>query len=114
MAVSHRNAETSRVAVGLARASSDKQDTSVANQRTEIERWARETTHQLVRVFEDDGISGSVLDRPGLAALLRYVEANPAGGVVCLWRRNRLARPDDPIDGLLLERKIRRAGTIER
>ncbi|MCW8141099.1 MAG: recombinase family protein [Planctomycetota bacterium] len=101
---------TTRFAVGLARASSDKQETSTADQRAAIERWARGAGLDLVRVFEDDGVSGSVLDRPGLTALMAHVEAHPGGGVVALWRRNRLARPDDPLDGLLLERRIERAG----
>lgn len=99
-----------KVAVGLVRASSDKQDKSTADQRAEIERWARAAGHDVLTVFEDNGVSGSVLDRPGLRALLTHVEAHRAGGVVVMWRRNRLARPDDPLDGLNIERRITKAG----
>ena len=61
-------------------------------------------------MFEDKGVSGSVLDRPGLTQLLRYVEARPEGGTVVLWKRNRLARAQDPLDGLMVERRIEKAG----
>lgn len=99
-----------KVAVGLARCSTDRQEKSIDQQRKEITEWAEATGHQLLEVFEDEGISGSELSRPGLDALLEFVESSQDKGVVCAWKRNRLVRPDDPIDGLLLERRIREAG----
>jgi len=98
------------IAIGLARASTDRQEHSVSDQEAEIRRWCEQHHHQLVQVFPDDGVSGSVLDRPALLNLLNFVEQHPQKGVVVVWRRNRLARPEDPRDGLLLERRIERAG----
>lgn len=97
-------------AIGLVRCSTDQQEHSTADQLAEIRAWCSAQGLRLVRVFEDEGVSGSVLDRPGLLALLRYVEDHPEGGTLVLWRRNRLARAQDPLDGLILERKIEKAG----
>jgi DNA invertase Pin-like site-specific DNA recombinase len=98
------------VAVGLVRCSSQKQEHSTSDQRTEIRGWCEESGHELLEVFEDEAVSGSDLGRPGLTALLEYVETHSKQGVVVAWTRNRLARPDDPRDGLLLERRIEKAG----
>ena len=102
--------KTQMIAVGLARCSTDRQEKSIDQQRKEITDWAAATGHELLEVFEDEGISGSELSRPGLDALFEFIEASDQAGVVCAWKRNRLVRPDDPIDGLLLERRIREAG----
>lgn len=96
--------------VGYARSSSDLQTASVGDQRQAIERWATTQGCPLAAVFTDDGVSGGKLSRPGLDALLAHVEAHPRGGVVVMWDVARLARPDDPLDGMLLERRITRAG----
>ncbi len=62
------------IAIGLARASTDQQDHSVADQQAEIERWCHDNGHTLVQpVFQDDGVSGSKLDREGLTNLMRFV-----------------------------------------
>lgn len=98
------------IAVGLARCSTDHQDKSIDQQKEEMRAWAEESGHRLLDVFEDEGISGSELDRPGIRALLAYLESSKQKGKVVCWRRNRLARPTDPRDGLLLERRIERTG----
>jgi len=100
----------SKRAIGLVRCSTDQQEHSTGDQEAEIRRWCGHQELDLVRVFEDEGVSGSVLDRPGLLALLRYVESHPEGGTLVVWRRNRLARAQDPLDGLLIERRIEKAG----
>ena len=98
------------LAVGLVRCSTDHQEHSTQDQETEIRAWADETGHRLGPIFGDEGISGSELDRPGVRALLAYLESSPEKGTVVCWKRNRLARPDDPRDGLLLERRIEQTG----
>lgn len=98
------------VAVGLCRCSTDLQDHSVADQEAEIRRWTAERGLELVAVFKDEGVSGSELDRPGLNALRAFLRDSVAKGTVVAWKRDRLVRPEDPLDGLLLEREIRAAG----
>lgn len=107
-----RTVTNRRFAVGLARCSTDMQDHSIADQESEIRAFAAASSVELLEVFGDEGISGSELNRPGLNALLAFIEdpARAHGGVVVVWKRNRLARPQDPRDGLLLERRIENAG----
>lgn len=98
------------VAVGLCRCSTDMQDHSVADQEAEIRAWVATQGMQLVAVFKDEGISGSELDRPGLNGLKAFLNSSEQKGTVVAWKRDRLVRPEDPLDGLLLEREIRQRG----
>ena len=61
-------------------------------------------------MYVDDAISGSELQRPGLSRLLHDAELRRDVGIVLAWDRNRLARPKDAVDGLLLERQLIKAG----
>jgi hypothetical protein len=61
-------------------------------------------------LFIDYGISGNVMDRPGLAAMRRAAMADPGVSHLLVPRRDRLFRPDDPIEALLLEGEFRKAG----
>lgn len=98
------------VAVGLCRCSTDRQDRSISEQEGAIRAWAKEQGLRLVRVFKDEGVSGLELSRPGLDACMDYLGKARQKGVVVLWSRDRLVRPEDPIDGLVMERQIRYAG----
>ena len=40
-----------------------------------------------LRVFEDEGVSGSELDRPGVRALLSYLESSDDKGTLVVWKR---------------------------
>jgi len=100
----------SNVVVGLARCSTDRQDSSISDQIAEITEWATENGQNLVRVFEDEGVSGSELDRPEVRALLRHLQTSKEKGTLVVWKRNRLARPDDPRAGLALEFQIEQLG----
>lgn len=102
--------EPTPVAVGLCRCSTDRQDRSIAEQETAIRAWAKQHRVRLLRVFKDEGVSGLELSRPGLDACLDFLSTSPEKGVVVLWSRDRLVRPEDPIDGLVMERQIRYAG----
>ncbi len=61
-------------------------------------------------LFLDYGVSGNVLSRNGLNALIQEALSDPNVSHVMIPRRDRLARPDDPVDGLKLEKGLRESG----
>jgi hypothetical protein len=61
-------------------------------------------------LYLDYGVSGNELDRPGLNALFRRVETDRSASHVLIPRRDRFARPDHPIDAILLERELQFQG----
>jgi DNA invertase Pin-like site-specific DNA recombinase len=67
------------------------QDQNCASQRHAIEKWLAARPDCEVRWYQDDGISGTKLNRPGLQALLRDVESGEVQVVVC-WRLDRITR----------------------
>ncbi len=92
-------------AIGYIRRSTDRQEESLDQQHAQLEAFADKNGWTLKAVYCDDAISGSNLDRPGLQQLLIASESSDVD-VVMAWDRNRIARPKDPLDGLLLERKL--------
>ena len=97
-------------AIGYVRRSSDRQDESLEQQRAKLEAYAQVQGWTLKAIYTDDAISGSELSRPGLEQLLADATASGEVDVVLAWDRNRLARPKDPIDGIMLERRLTGAG----
>ena len=79
-----------RVGIYL-RVSTSKQDTD--NQRRELEVVAKRSGWQVVKVFEDNGISGAKGrdKRPGLDAMLKAVNARELD-MVASWSVDRLGR----------------------
>ena len=61
-------------------------------------------------IFLDYDVKGSLLSRNGLDALVREAINDPRVAAVMIPRRDRLARPDDPLDGIRLENVLRSAG----
>jgi hypothetical protein len=61
-------------------------------------------------IFLDYGVKGNLLSRDGWDALLEVALADPTVSHVLIPRRDRLARPDNPVDGLVLEGLLRGAG----
>ena len=61
-------------------------------------------------IYLDYDVKGHLLDRPALNALLKRVVEDKAVSHVFIPLRERLARPDDPEDGMKLEKAFRRAG----
>ena len=61
-------------------------------------------------LFLDFGVPGNVLSRKGLDALIDTAVKDLTVSHVLIPRRNRLARPDHPIDGVKLEDVLRRQG----
>jgi site-specific DNA recombinase len=97
-------------AIGYVRRSTDKQDESLGQQRAKLEAFAKVRGWDLVVVHCDDAISGSEMHRPGLDALVSDAVTRDDVDIVLAWDRNRLARPKDALDGMLLERKLMEAG----
>jgi DNA invertase Pin-like site-specific DNA recombinase len=79
-----------RIALYL-RVSTSKQETS--NQRRELQAVAKRSGWQIVRVYEDNGISGAKgrHERPGLDAMLKAVNAKEFD-LVATWSVDRLGR----------------------
>ena len=76
----------------------------------QIERMIRDGVAVDGDVFQDYGVKGNRLCRPGLDAMVRAVKADPGVSHVLIPRRDRLARPDDPLDGVGIENALRRLG----
>lgn len=96
-------------AIGYVRRSTDRQEESLDQQRAQLSAFAKSKGWTLDVIFEDDAISGSELKRPGLDQLLKAA-TDPTVDIVLAWDRNRIARPKDALDGLLLERRFHDAG----
>ncbi len=61
-------------------------------------------------LFLDFDVSGNLLSRPGLDALMAEVARDLSVSHVFIPRPDRLVRPDHPVDGVLLENSFRHAG----
>jgi DNA invertase Pin-like site-specific DNA recombinase len=73
------------MAAEYVRMSTDKQDTSIANQQAAIAAYAAAHNMLVLRSFADEGRSGlDIAGRPALTALLRHVETGTLGCTVVL------------------------------
>lgn len=61
-------------------------------------------------LFLDYGVKGNQFSRPALDELLKQVTVDRSISHVFIPRRDRLARPENPVDGMQLELKILEAG----
>ena len=61
-------------------------------------------------IYLDYGISGNVLSRPGFDAFRARALADLGVSHLFVPRRDRIARPDNPIDAMALEIELRAAG----
>ena len=71
--------------IGYCRVSTEnqKKEGTIELQRSNLTEYAEREGHELVRVFEDEGVSGGMEKRPGLARLFSYLEDKPdIGGVL--------------------------------
>ena len=75
----------------------------------QIEEMIRKGRSQDGDLFLDYGVKGNQLQRPGLDALFRVALNDPGVTHIFIPRRDRLARPDDPLDGMQMEAKFRQA-----
>src|SRR5512145_3177981 len=84
----------SNQAVGYVRVSTEDQASegvSLEAQRARIEAYCATYGLELVAVFEDAGLSGKSLKRPGMSALLDAIRSGAAGSVV-VYKLDRLSR----------------------
>lgn len=63
-------------------------------QETAVSDYCKEYKHDLIRIFKDDGVSGGLEDRAGLAELFSFLETDEGKEVdgVVIWKLDRLAR----------------------
>ncbi|OGN25202.1 MAG: hypothetical protein A3A13_03925 [Candidatus Yanofskybacteria bacterium RIFCSPLOWO2_01_FULL_43_22] len=80
--------------VGYARVSTDnqKEEGTIEIQEHALSEFADKNNYKLVKVFKDDGVSGSLEDRPGLAEMFSYLETKPRIKGVLIYKLDRLAR----------------------
>ena len=70
-------------------------ESAIENQRRQLERYAKNPGMEIVGVFEDAGLAGTTLNRPGLQAMMNEVEAGNADTVLT-FNRSRLFRGSMP------------------
>jgi hypothetical protein len=76
----------------------------------QIEKMIREGLSHEGDLFLDYGVTGNKLSRLGLDAMIQIALTDMSVSHVFIPRRDRLARPDDPVDGVKLENLLRAAG----
>ena len=104
-----------RLGIGCVRVSSDRQERSIDEQKQSIRAAAIRDGVKLLEDgmwCEDNGVSGSILDRPGLRKLLTLSRTRSDVTDVYFWKRNRLARSIDPLDGMNIEREIEKCNKL--
>ena len=62
--------------------------------------------HKSLRV--DDAISGDCMERPGFVALMNDSSSDRSISHIFVYRRDRLARPEDAMAMTSLERRVRK------
>lgn len=80
--------------VGYARVSTDNQaqEGTIEIQKQALSEYAKAQGYELVRVFCDEGVSGGLEHRPGLAELFDYLERDQETDGVLIFKLDRLAR----------------------
>jgi len=104
--------ECRRIGIGCVRVSDEEQERSIDGQKEEIRTNAKHDGVGLLEDLwcEDDGVTGGKLERPGLRRLLMLCQTRSDITDVYFWRRNRLARPSNPLDAMIIERQIEKLG----
>lgn len=72
--------------------SNQKEDSTIELQETALNEFALANGYELVRIFKDEGVSGGLEDRQGLAELFSYLEAHKQIDGVLIYKLDRLAR----------------------
>jgi len=80
--------------VGYCRVSTDNQreEGTIEIQEKALKRYANKNNFELIQIFKDNGVSGSLENRPGLAGLFNFIETNKEIGGVLIFKLDRLAR----------------------
>lgn len=86
----------SKKLIGYCRVSTDnqKKEGTIELQRQALKEYAKAKGYELVRIFEDEGVSGGLKDRTGLAELFNFLEdkKNEDVEAVLIYKLDRLAR----------------------
>jgi hypothetical protein len=77
---------------------------------SQIDAMIRDGRPALGDIFLDFDVKGNNLTRPGLDALKAEIKRDSTISHLFIPRRDRLARPDDPLDGMRLEAEFRMVG----
>jgi len=105
-------------AIGYCRVSTDnqKEEGTITLQREGIKDYCQRNKIELVRFFEDEGVSGGLEDRPGLALMFDFLENEGGVEAVIIYKLDRLAR-DLYVQEMLIKKlealKIRLISTKE-
>jgi len=80
--------------VGYCRVSTDnqKEEGTIEIQERALQEYAKANGYDLVTIFRDNGVSGGLEDRPGLAELFSYLETDNQIAGVLIYKLDRLAR----------------------
>jgi len=82
--------------IGYCRVSTDNQkdEGTIDLQRQALREYAKLKGYELVKTFEDNGVSGGLEDRPALAEMFSYLEAKSNKDIkgVLIYKLDRLAR----------------------
>lgn len=80
--------------VGYTRVSTENQaqEGTIEIQKQSLGEYVEAQSHELTEIFSDEGVSGGLEDRPGLAALFDYLEEHPDTDGVLIFKLDRLAR----------------------
>jgi site-specific DNA recombinase len=96
--------------VAYLRRSTSKQEKSLDDQRTEIERYAAANGYRIVRWYQDDGISGDATEcRDGFLKLHKAACNGRNFDVVLVWDQDRFGRFDSMEAGYWIH-PLRKAG----
>ncbi len=99
-----------KLACTYARRSTDDQEGSLPAQCAQMKAFAKRNGYKLVDRYEDDGISGTSLNRPGLKALMRAAAKGARWQHILVWDRSRLGRPEDPREAIAVTFELERHG----
>ena len=97
-------------AVSYYRMSSDKQETSIGDQRAAVERLAKDKGYKIIREYRDEGISGDdTLKRKAFQRLIRDAQDKGDFEVMLCWDQDRFGRFDSIESGFWIK-PLRDAG----
>ncbi|OGN26825.1 MAG: hypothetical protein A3B17_00285 [Candidatus Yanofskybacteria bacterium RIFCSPLOWO2_01_FULL_45_72] len=83
-----------RKLVGYCRVSTEnqKEEGTIEIQEQALKEYADTNGYELITTFKDEGVSGGLENRPGLAELFSYLEGDNQADAVLIYRLDRLAR----------------------